>query len=270
MTTTPVVGARPDATRYVDHVMGMPISLALRGRHTHDHQALEAWSEVMADLREVDRVFSTYRPDSHVSRLGRGEITVADCPSEVVEVLALGHRARLESGGAFDVRRRAADGRVVLDPSGVVKGWAVERAAAWLHALGDTDFCLSAGGDMVCHVEDPDSPAWRIGIEHPGDTTRLVDVVELRQGALATSGAAHRGDHIVDARSGRVPARVASVTVIAESLTWADIDATAAYALDGHAATWLRTRAGRTGLVVWADGTVERIPGQRDGSSTGS
>lgn len=254
---TTLATTRP--TRYVDHVMGMPISLALRGRHTHDHAALEAWAEVVADLREVDRVFSTYRSDSFVSRLGRGEISVADCPPEVVEVLALGHRARLESGGAFDVRRRSGDGPLVLDPSGVVKGWAAQRASAWLHALPETDFCLSAGGDMVCHTDDPEGIPWRIGLEDPFDPTRLIGTVPVRRGAVATSGSTHRGAHVVDARTGSAPTRVAQVTVIAESLTWADIDATAAYALDQRAAEWLRGRPDRTGLVVWADGAVERV-----------
>ena len=111
--------------RYVEHVMGMPISLALRGRHTDDELAAQAWADALDVLHTADRIFSTYRADSHISRLNRGELTVADCPTEVAEVLRLGERARLESGGAFDVRRAG-----VLDPSGVVKGWAVERAAA--------------------------------------------------------------------------------------------------------------------------------------------
>ncbi|HWO64069.1 MAG TPA: FAD:protein FMN transferase, partial [Umezawaea sp.] len=133
-------------TRYVDHVMGMPISLAVRGRHAADARARTAWADVMASLRWVDRVFSTYRAESFVSRLGRGEVEVADCPPEVAEVLELGDLAEQRSGGAFRVRRAGADGEVVLDPSGVVKGWAVERASAHLEALPDTDFCLSAGG----------------------------------------------------------------------------------------------------------------------------
>lgn len=253
------VPARPRPTRYVDHAMGMPISLALRGRHTHDHAALEAWSELMADLREVDRVFSTYRDDSFVSRLARGELTVADCPTEVVEVLGLGHRARIESGGAFDVRRRSPGGSLVLDPSGVVKGWAVERASARLHALPDTDFCLSAGGDMVCHTDDPDGVPWQIGIEDPGDPTSLIARVPVWRGAVATSGSAHRGAHIVDARTGGTPSRIASVTVIAETLTWADIDATAAYALDDEAIRWLRGRPHHTAIVVWAEGSIEQV-----------
>jgi thiamine biosynthesis lipoprotein len=239
--------------------MGMPISLALRGRHADDAPARDAWAEVMADLREVDRVFSTYRADSYVSRLGRGEITVADCPPVVAEVLGLGELARVQSRGAFDVRRRTAGGHLVLDPSGVVKGWAVQRASAWLHALADTDFCLSAGGDIVCHTDDPAGLPWRIGIEDPADLRRLIAVVPLRRGGVATSGTAHRGQHLLDARTGLAPSKVAAVTVVAGSLTWADIDATAAYALGGEAATWLRERPGRTGLVVWRDGSVARI-----------
>lgn len=251
--------ARPRTARYVEHVMGMPISLALRGRHTDDGRAREAWSEVVADLQDADRVFSTYREDSWVSRLGRGEVTVADCPAEVGEVLDLGSQAREQSRGAFDVHRPTPGGGTVLDPSGVVKGWAVQRASAWLHALADTDFCLSAGGDMVCHVDDPDGSPWRVGIEDPADPRRLVAAVPVLRGAVATSGTAHRGEHLYDARTGAAPTSVAQVTVLASTLTWADIDATAAYALDAEAADWLRGRDGRTALVVWRDGRTERV-----------
>ena len=244
--------------RYVEHVMGLPVSLALRGRHTDDDAAREAWTAAMEVLRDADRLFSTYRADSAVSRLDRGEIALEDCPAEVHEVLALGEEARLASGGAFDVRRTGPDGRSHLDPSGVVKGWAVQRAAAALASLEDTDACLSAGGDMVCRVADPARPEWRIGIEDPRDPQRVVAVVPVRNGAVATSGLAHRGAHVVDARTGRVPDEVLSVTVVADDLTWADIDATAAFALGAGAAAWLRSR-GRTGLVVDSRGNSELV-----------
>jgi thiamine biosynthesis lipoprotein len=249
----------PASARYVEHVMGMPISLALRGRHAGNATAAAAWSEVMAVLREVDRVFSTYRPDSAVSRLGRGEIPLEECPPEVSEVLGLAAVAERESHGAFSIRLPGPGGRRVLDPSGVVKGWAVDRAAAALRELPDTDFCLSAGGDMTCRTLDGDGVPWRIGIEDPADPSRVLAVVPVFTGAVATSGTAHRGQHLVDARSGRPPAGVASVTVVAESLTWADIDATAAYAQGPDAARWLETRRGRSGLVVWADGTTTTV-----------
>jgi thiamine biosynthesis lipoprotein len=249
----------PDTARYVEHVMGMPISLALRGRHADDAAARAAWAEVVDRLREADRVFSTYRADSAVSRLNRGELELEDCPPEVAEVLALGDLARISSAGAFDVRRPGPDGEVVLDPSGVVKGWAVERAAGVLADLADTDFCLSAGGDMTCRTVDPADRPWRIGIEDPADPWRILAVVPVFSGAVATSGTAHRGEHLVDARTGLPPVGVASVTVIAGSLTWADIDATAAYAQGRDAARWLETRPGRSGLVVWDDGTTTTV-----------
>jgi FAD:protein FMN transferase len=234
--------------------MGLPISLALRGRHADDAAAAAAWAAVMAGLREVDRVFSTYREDSCIARLGRGEIGIEDCPPEVAEVLELGAAAESQSGGAFSTRLPGPDGQPRLDPSGVVKGWAVERAAAPLRALDDTDFCLSAGGDLTCRTLDPEAPPWRIGIEDPFDPSRVLAVVPVLTGAVATSGTAHRGQHLVDARTGRPPEGVASVTVVAGSLTWADIDATAAYARGEDAARWLETRRGRSGVVVWADG----------------
>lgn len=49
------------------------------------------------------------------------------------------------------------------------------------------------------------------------------------------------------------------MTVVAPDLTWADIDATAAFAQGPAASTWLRTRAGRSGLVVWADGSTDVV-----------
>ena len=84
------MSAATDRTaRYVEHVMGMPISLALRGRHAADDDARAAWQAVLDDLRAADRIFSSYRPDSAVSRLARGELHLDECPPEVGEVLDL-------------------------------------------------------------------------------------------------------------------------------------------------------------------------------------
>lgn len=244
--------------RRVEQMMGMPISLALRGRHAKDSTGEEAWQQALAELRWVDAVFSTWRADSEVSRLGRGELTVDECHPTVAEVLRLGDDARLASGGAFDVCLPGPDGVRRLDPSGVVKGWAVDRAVAPLLALAETDVCLAAGGDMVCHVADPDGEPWSIGIENPLDPTRLVATVPVHRGAVATSGSAHRGAHVVDARSGIAQEALASVTVIGADLTSVDIDATSALALGVDGPDWLRARW-RTGVVVWADGRAETV-----------
>ena len=261
MSSTSVQGqADSRIQRRVEHLMGMPISLALRGRHASSLAGDRAWQAVINQLREVDMIFSTYQSDSIINRLDRAELTFAECSAEVVEVIELGREAEHQSDGAFSIMLPTPDGHRRLDPSGVVKGWAAQRAARFLAALDDTDFCLSAGGDIVCHIADPSRAAWRIGIEHPFDPNILIAVVPVRSGAVATSGIAHRGAHLVDPRTGREPGGVASVTVIASSLTWADIYATAAYVHGCDAARWLQTRPIRSALVVWADGTTTRLP----------
>ena len=246
-------------TRRVAQIMGLPVTLALRGRHTTDAAADAAWQRVVESLREADRVFSTYRADSEVSRINRGELSIDAASPVVHEVLAVAAEAVTASGGAFDVWRTDDRGFGSLDPSGVVKGWAVERAARLLHDLEGTDFCLSAGGDLICRSVVPGAGPWRIGLEDPHDPQQLMGVVPITNGAVATSGTAHRGSHLVDARTGAVPAGVASVTVITASLTWADIDATAAYAHGADAARWLEGRPDRTALVVWHDGTTTNV-----------
>lgn len=239
--------------------MGMPVTLALRGRHTTDAVADQAWVTVVDSLRQADRIFSTYRDDSDVSRINRGTLSLDDASPVVREVLALGAEAAVASGGAFDVWRIDAEGVTSLDPSGVVKGWAVDRAATRLRELDDTDFCLSAGGDMVCRTVVPGAGPWRIGLENPHDSTQLLGLVPIADGAVATSGTLHRGQHLVDARTGRPPSGIASVTVVTSSLTWADIDATAAYAHGMGAGSWLEGRPDRTALVVWQDGTTTAV-----------
>ncbi|MFD9467139.1 FAD:protein FMN transferase [Streptomyces sp. NPDC060027] len=244
--------------RHRECVMDMPISVALRGRHAGDAAGRRAWRGVIQEWININRVFSRDLSDSVISQFNRGEVTEADCPPEVQEVMALGAHIQRESHGAFSVYRRGTNGRMHLRPNGVVKGWAVERCAAHLQELADTDFCLSAGGDMHCRSLDPNRP-WRIGIEDPHQVKRVLAVLPVLNGGVATSGTAYRGNHIVDARTGRPPTHVAQVTVFADSVTWADVDATAAFALGPEAAAWLSGRAGRTGLVVWQDGSTSTI-----------
>ena len=239
-------------------LMGMPISLAVRSPESSE-TVDGAWSEVVAELRWVDFVFSRWRPDSAVSRLARGELTVAECPPEVAEVIGLGERAVEDSDGAFTMLLpdpRDPDGVRRLDPTGVVKGWAVERAARRLTHL--RDYCLSAGGDLVC-VSEPSASPWQIGIEDPHDPTRILAVVPMTNGAVATSGTAHRGRHLLDGRTGDPVDELSSVTVTAASLTVADIDATSACALGLGAEPWLRSRVAEGRLahavIVARDGT---------------
>ena len=231
--------------------MGTAISIDLR------EPAIDAGlAEIVFDwLREVDARFSTYQPQSEISRLGHGELTVDECYGDVGDVLSLCEDLREETNGAFNAWRCRPDGR--LDPSGVVKGWAVDRAAAILERGGARNFCLNAGGDVVIRGEPEPGRAWRIGIRHPQVADAVAAVVHGNHLAVATSGAYERGDHIVDARTG-MPARgLLSLTVAGPSLTMADAYATAGFAMGIAGITWVATRPGYAPFAVTESGRVQ-------------
>ncbi len=213
-------------------IMGMPISVA--GAGSDAAEAVFAW------LRRVDKMFSTYRCESEISRLDRGELAFEDADPHVREVLARCERLREETGGYFDAR---AGGR--LDPSGLVKGWAVERAAALLDASGAQRFCISAGGDLVAR-----GGPWRVGVRHPRRHRRLAAALSVHDAAVATSGAYERGAHVIDPRTRR-PARGArSVTVVGPDLGTADAYATAAFAMGAAGPAWTAGLDGYEAMTV--------------------
>ncbi|MDQ2845386.1 MAG: FAD:protein FMN transferase [Actinomycetota bacterium] len=201
-------------------VMGLPFSLHLRGAVSRD-AADTAAAGVWQQLRQADTIFSTYRPDSDISRLANGEATVDQLDPMVRWVLGSAERARRVTGGLFDIN---GGGR--LDPSGLVKGWAAQLAIRRVRLPG-VDRYLNAGGDIAMRAFGPAHP-WRIGIEHPDDPAGLLTVLCRTGGAVATSGTAHRGQHLWDPRTGRPAVDVWQATVVGRSLMWADILATAA------------------------------------------
>jgi thiamine biosynthesis lipoprotein len=232
--------------RRVEHVMGFPVSVRIDDED-FPGQPVE---ELFAWLREADARFSPFRPDSEVSRLDRGE-TAGPGP-ELREILDLCEEYRVATGGAFDVR--PPGGR--LDPCAVVKGWSVQRGAELLSAAGARRFCLNAGGDVVA-VGGP----WRVGVRHPEQAGRLCAVLDLTDRAVATSARYERGDHILDARTGRPATGLLSVTVVAPTLTEADTVATAAFALGAQGVPWAASRPGCEVFAVDAERRVLRSEG---------
>ena len=235
----------------VEHVMGFPVSLRIDdegggSRLDETADALFAW------LREVDARFSPFRPDSEVCRYDRGELRLPQLSADLTEVLDLCEQYRLATGGAFDVR---LPGRP-LDPCAVVKGWSVQRAAELLTAAGARRFILNAGGDVVVS-----GGPWRVGVRHPEHADQLCTVLELTEGAVATSARYERGDHIVDGRTGRPATGLLSLSVVAASLTEADATATAAFAMGPEGVDWAAARPGCEVFAVDAERRVRRTPG---------
>ncbi|MCW2879607.1 MAG: thiamine biosynthesis protein [Sphaerisporangium sp.] len=220
-------------------------------RHEPSEVLRDALATAVALLHRVDEVFSTYRADSPVSRLGRGEITLAGCPGEVAEVLALCDEAASVSSGYFT---STPGGR--LDPSGMVKGWAVERASAVLREAGATRHSVNGGGDVRVSGEPEPGRPWRVGVAHPLRPGALATVVSGRDLAVATSGTAERGPHIIDPHAGAPATALASVTVVAGTLTRADAMATAAFAMGEGAREWAERLPGLEVFAITASGAT--------------
>ncbi|MFD5429094.1 FAD:protein FMN transferase [Streptomyces sp. NPDC127084] len=235
--------------------MGTVFSFDVRTFGAQDEERVRAGlTAAVAGLHHVDEVFSTYRAESQVSRLARGELALEDCDAEVTEVLRHCVAEESLSEGYFTARY-AGD---ALDPTGVVKGWAVERAVRMLVSSGAAAVCLNGGGDIQLH-----GGPWRVGISDPLGPGGLVAVVEAhRTLAVATSGPAERGCHIVDPYTGKPPeVALASLTVVCPGLTQADARATAAYAMGDRARDWLEGLPDTEAFAVTADGRIWQTSG---------
>lgn len=233
--------------------MGTVVSFDVPASATADG-SLEA---AVRSLHWTDEVFSTYRADSDVSRLARGETDAGGCAPEVAEVLAACDRLRERSGGYFTAE---PGGR--LDPSGYVKGWAVERASAILARAGSDSHLVNGGGDVQGVGGRSAAEGWRVGIASPLPGGGLALVVTGRDFAVATSGTAERGAHIIDPVTGRPATGLASVTVAGPSLTLADAYATAAFAMGpDRAREWTGSLDGYEAFALLPDGTAWRTRG---------
>ncbi|MEV5729396.1 FAD:protein FMN transferase [Streptomyces pharetrae] len=239
--------------------MGTVFSFDVRGGDPRTVRA--ALDEAVAGLHRADAVFSTYREDSQLSRLARGELTVAECDPEVAEVLELGAEAERISGGWFST---TCQGR--LDPTGIVKGWAVERAARTLAAAGASGVSVNGGGDVQLLGVPGAARPWRVGVAdplRPGGLAAVITAAGTAELAVATSGTAERGAHIVDPRTGR-PAMtdLLAVTVVAPRLTWADCWATAAFAMGARQGlAWLESLPEAEALLITAGDEVRCTKG---------
>jgi thiamine biosynthesis lipoprotein len=232
--------------RQVEHCMGTVFSIDVRAPGVHPGAVREAvdW------LHWVDATFSTYKPDSQISRLRAGTIGLRDCATEVAEVLdqcaALGEA----TGGYFDCRYGGQ-----LDPSGYVKGWAIERVSDMLAAAGSVSHCVNGGGDVQCIGSPAPGGLWHIGIADPRHPGRVIASVPGNRVAVATSGTAERGLHIVDPHTGVAPSVFASISVVGSRLAGVDAYATAAFAMGADAVHWLEAER-LTALLVRPDGEV--------------
>lgn len=235
----------------VEEVMGMAVLVDVR-----DGIAERAVDDVFGWFRFVDETFSTYKPESEISRIGRGELDVAAADATVREVLARCAELEGETRGYFHAYAGGA-----LDPSGLVKGWSVDRAAAMLEAAGARNFAIYAGGDVIVRGAALPQGRWRVGIRHPHAADRVAAVVEANDLAIATSAAYARGDHVIDPHTGRPARGLLSATITGPELATADAYATAAFAMGSAAPAWVARLEDYEAMVVTDDERVLTTPG---------
>jgi FAD:protein FMN transferase len=239
------------ALHHREDVMGTVVTIDV---YTTDGTAgpglTDGITSACAILQHADSVFSTWQPDSPVGRLRRGEITTAQAPAEVHDVLRACAAARDASQGWFDPW--AMPGGV--DPTGLVKGWAAQRALAALRLPGVSGAIVNAAGDIASFGGPRPGAPFRIGIADPFAPRRLAAIVRLT-GAIATSGCYERGAHLIDPHTGEPAAPVASASVTGPDLGLADALATAIAVAGEQALDLLGPLDGYAGLVIGHDGS---------------
>lgn len=227
-------------------MMGMPITIEIIDAPGHD-----LGRDVFAWFDHVDKRFSPYIEASEVCRFSSGEIGVDALSDEMREVLVLAEATRVESHGAFNIRRPTG----FVDPSGIVKGWAISKAAKMIGARGSHNFYVEAGGDIQANGLTDTGEGWTVGIRSPFNDRDIIQVVELSGQGIATSGAYVRGDHIYDPRDPQCKLdQIVSVSVIADDVVDADRFATAAFAMGDEGIYFLEGLQGVEAYVVDATG----------------
>ncbi|TPK98986.1 FAD:protein FMN transferase [Mesorhizobium sp. B2-4-16] len=236
-------------------LMGMPITVDVGGA------AGSLIDSVFDYFEQVDRRFSTYRTDSEISAINRGDVPVKDWSGEMMEVLALAERTRSETNGYFDISK--ADGS--LDPSGIVKGWAIRNATDIVRRAGFGDFFIEAGGDIQSCGRNASGGDWSIGIRNPFNTNEIIKVIYPRGRGVATSGTYARGQHIYNPHGFSDPiSDIVSLTVVGSDVLEADRFATAAFAMGRDGISFIEQTPGLEGYVVDVEGRATPTSGFGD------
>ena len=235
------------AGQRTDVVMGMPITVAIVDPLAPASRIDQAFEY----FREVDARFSTYREDSEISRVNAG-LPQAEWSTEMREVLQLCDETRSATGGFFDPVHKG-----VLDPSGIVKGWAVRNAARTISNAGFANYYIEAGGDIQVSGVNEEGQVWRVGIRHPVEHGKIVKVIGMGAGGVATSGTYLRGQHVYNPKAPDTPILdVVSITVVGPDVYEADRFATAAFAMGAAGIGYIESLNGFEGYMIDAHDTA--------------
>lgn len=225
--------------------MGMPVTLEVVDALAND----SLFDEVFDYFIYVDEKFSTYKDQSEISRINRGELKLETASEDMKTIFMLAEQTRSESNGYFNIRHKGA-----YDPSGIVKGWAIYNAAEILRKKSFENFYVDAGGDIQVCGKNDQGENWRVGIRNPFNTEEIVKVLLVTDCGVATSGTYVRGQHIYNPKdSEEVITDILSLTVIGPDVYEADRFTTAAFAMGRAGIDFIEYLPGFEGYMIDSD-----------------
>ncbi|MGH7239539.1 MAG: FAD:protein FMN transferase [Candidatus Saccharimonadales bacterium] len=221
-------------------IMGMPITVEIVD--SNDEKFL---ADTFDYFRKVDKRFSTYKKSSEISQINRG-LPKKKWSREMKTVMRLCEYTTWQTSGYFDIKHFGQ-----LDPSGLVKGWAIQNAAQRLLAKGIENFYIEAGGDIQAHGKNADGEPWRVGIRNPFNIQEIIKTLTVSNAGIATSGTYIRGQHIYDPNLPETEINdVKSLTVVGPNIYEADRFATAAFAMGKTGISFIESLPDLEGYMV--------------------
>lgn len=215
------------------------------------------FEQIFRYFEHVDSIFSIFNPTSEMSQINRGEIQANKWSNEMNEVIALCNKTNEETYGYFEHKRNG-----ITDPLGLVKGWAIKKAASSLHKKGYRNFYIDAGGDIQVHGHNMCGELWAVGIRNPFNRFETVKILSLTNCGIATSGSYIRGDHIYNPfHSEKFITDVVSLTVIGPDVCEADRFATAGFAMGTHGIYFIEKTPNLEGYMINHEGIATYTSG---------
>jgi FAD:protein FMN transferase len=234
-------------------IMGMPITVEIVDLGAN----IKNIDKVFDYFKYVDQKFSTYKKGSEITKINRGLIGIKNASNDMKEVLALCEKTKQETNGYFDIMHQGK-----LDPSGLVKGWAINNAANLISNMGFKNFFIDAGGDIQVKGKNKENDSWKIGIQNPFNLKEIIKVIWLKNKGVATSGTYIRGQHVYDPYHPRSLLQdIVSITVIGPNVYEADRFATAAFAMGQKGINFIENLSGFEGYTIDRMGTATYTSG---------
>ena len=227
--------------------MGMPVVVQVIDKNAKE----EDISEVFSYFHYIDKKFSTYKKNSEISQINRGELNELNYSNEMKKILSLCQKTKQETNGFFEINNNG-----VLDPSGIVKGYAINNGANILIGKGYKNIYVEIAGDIQVFGNNGKDNFWKIGIQNPFNLEEIIKVVKLKDKGIATSGTYIRGSHIINPKKKKPAEDIVSITVIGPNVYEADRFATAAFAMGKKGIRFIEGLKGFEGYMIQKDKTA--------------